>query len=125
MSMCGHLGGSCHGYYRTTLIWQVMLLWLLQIELMSCEIEKLTKQQKVLDRENSNLKARERHGNVTGGRGTSGSGGQGGGALEADKKKMNDLMVTVEQLQTENAVSRTSVIQTTSILRTLFIQRSF
>ncbi len=69
---------------------------------MSGELERLRKHNKVLDHENSNLRARERHSHVTGGRGS-----EGGGALEADKKKVNELMGTVESLQTEKAVSAT------------------
>lgn len=78
---------------------------------MGLEIEKMTKQLKVLERENSNLRARERHGIATGGRGTTtGSSGlrsqEGGGTSEADKKRLEDLVGTVEQLQTEKAVSQ-------------------
>ena len=68
--------------------------------MMGTDLDALRKQVKVLEHENSNLKARERHGNATGGRG---HGPEGGGA---DQKKVEDLMQTVETLQTEKAVSR-------------------
>ena len=67
---------------------------------MGSELEALRKQVKLLEHDNNNLKARERHMDVTSGRGP-----KGGVASEADKKKMDDLMGTVEQLQTEKAVS--------------------
>lgn len=67
------------------------------------DTEKMQKQLELLQRENTNFKARDRHIAATGG------GRTGGGAtLEVDTKRIHELEGSVEELQVTNAVSHRS-----------------
>ena len=77
----------------------------MQILDMGKEADRMLKEIDILKRENTNLKARERHYEVTGKAGGGGRSGRTGATLEVEKKWIHELEGSVEELQMTNAVS--------------------
>ena len=77
----------------------------MQIQDMGKEADRMHKEIDILKRENTNLKARERHYEVTGKAGGGGRSGRAGATLEVEKKWIHELEGSVEELQMTNAVS--------------------
>ena len=77
----------------------------MQIQDMGIEADQMRKEIDILKQDNTNLKARERHDEVTGKARGGGRSGKAGATLEVEKKRIHELEGSVEELQMTNAVS--------------------